>query len=525
MKIPSNDLFELIKSLSQSEKIYFKKFSSVFSQNGDKNYIKLFKEIEKQSAKGEAGSYDENKIKQKFKNENFIKQLHVTKIYLYNLILKSLYLQNIKFDDLSKLRETINHIEILSRKRLHGQCIKIIKRAKTIAEEGGFLIELLRIKSYEISSEEFSPSMNYRKRIVNDKKLFDETKNIINLIQNEFDLRRYNNDVYNYMYKDKINNKDINKLKQLLNEPLLKSEMTALTFSSRAYYYSAKANAYNIIGEIEKDYEYLKKSIDHMERHPEKLKSRLSRYIEVINNFLMSCWENKKYDDYGIYMEKLVKISTKQIKNRLAKEKIDAVIFKTYYTHSLHLSLSSGVFKDNYQSLPEIINGFHRYKNHIENNFQLIFYFSFTHICFIAQDYNNSLKWINHILNEKDYEAKEDYYSFGLLFNLIIHFELNNFQLLESIAKNTLNHLNKMKRANNFEKLFIDFIRKYSIEGDEKKRQMLLKDFGAVMERDTDLSKEIGPELFDFHAWVDAKIQGRKFEEIIREKFNQVRQN
>ncbi|MEO8211238.1 MAG: hypothetical protein ABI840_11825, partial [bacterium] len=414
----------------------------------------------------------------------------------------------------------------LYRKGLYGQCSKIIKRAKKIAEAEEFLIELLRIKSYEIEVEgKFLHSMCYRKIILNEKNLFDETKNIINLIQNEFDLRRYSEDVYNYIFKGKINKKDINKLKQLLNEPLLKSEMNALTFNSRTCYYNAKAHAYNIIGEIEKDYEYQKKNIEYMERHPEKLKSRLKIYIIVINNYLISCLENKKYEDYRIHMEKLVKIPTEQIKNRLAKEKIDAQIFKTYYTHSLHLSLKNGVYKVDYQSLPEIINGLYTHKNHIQNSFHLNFYILFTLIYFIAQDYNNSLKWINHILNEKVYESKGDYNSLVLLLNLIIHFELNNFQLLECITKNTLNHLNKMKRANKFEKLFIDFIRKYSIEGDEKKRQMLLKDFGSVMERDTDLSKEIGPELFDFHAWVDAKIQGRKFEELIREKFNQIRQN
>jgi hypothetical protein len=524
MKTPSNDLFDLIKSLSKSEKIYFKKFASVFSQNGDKNYIKLFKEIEKQKA----SSYDENKIKQKFKNENFVKQLHVTKIYLYNLILKSLYLQSIKFDELSKLKEMINQIEILYRKELYGQCSKIIKRAKRIAEAEEFLIELLRIKSYEIKIEdEFLHSMNYRKIRLNEKDLFDETKNIINLIQNEFNLQRYIRDVYNYISKGELRNKkNIHKLKQLLNEPLLKSEKNALTFRSRLWYYSAKANAYNFIGETLKGYEYQKKHIEYMERDPEKLKSRLLIYILSINSYLIFCSENKKYDDHGIYMEKLVKIPTKQIKNKLAKEKIDALIFKTYYVQRLDLSLRNGVYKDNYQSLPEIINELHRHKKHIENSFQLSFYFLFILIYFIAQDYNNSLKWINHILNEKDYETREDLYSCVLLLNLIIHFELNNFQLLECITKNTLNHLNKMKRANKFEKLFIDFIRKYSIEGDEKKRQMILKDFGAIMKTDNDLSEEkLKDEFFDFHAWVDAKVQGRKFEEIIREKFNQVRQN
>mgnify|MGYP000023314336 CR=1 FL=1 len=56
---PSNELFQLIKSLTKSEKRYFKLSSSL--QSGEKNYMKLFDIIEIQD------EYDEPAIKQKFK--------------------------------------------------------------------------------------------------------------------------------------------------------------------------------------------------------------------------------------------------------------------------------------------------------------------------------------------------------------------------------------------------------------------------------------------------------------------------
>ena len=55
---PSTELFQLIKSLSKSEKRYFKLTSSL--QSGDKNYMKLFDAIELQD------SYDEQEIKINF---------------------------------------------------------------------------------------------------------------------------------------------------------------------------------------------------------------------------------------------------------------------------------------------------------------------------------------------------------------------------------------------------------------------------------------------------------------------------
>ncbi len=79
---PSNELFDLIKSLTKSEKRFFKLQSAL--QSGDKNYVRLFDLIDKMS------EYDEENVKKTFKGEKFIKHLPSEKNHLYKLILKAL---------------------------------------------------------------------------------------------------------------------------------------------------------------------------------------------------------------------------------------------------------------------------------------------------------------------------------------------------------------------------------------------------------------------------------------------------
>lgn len=55
---PTNQLFDIIKSLTPEEEKKFKLLSSL--QQGDKNYIKLFNFIQKQE------SYDEDEVKNHF---------------------------------------------------------------------------------------------------------------------------------------------------------------------------------------------------------------------------------------------------------------------------------------------------------------------------------------------------------------------------------------------------------------------------------------------------------------------------
>ena len=113
---PSNELFDLIKSLSKSEKRFFKLQSSL--QSGDKNYVRLFDCIDRME------EYDEEQIKKLFKGEKFIKHLPSEKNHLYKLILKSLRSYYSDTSVSSMLKQEIKNIEILYNKALFDECNK-----------------------------------------------------------------------------------------------------------------------------------------------------------------------------------------------------------------------------------------------------------------------------------------------------------------------------------------------------------------------------------------------------------------
>jgi hypothetical protein len=135
---PSSELFDLICTLTKSEKRFFKLQSSL--QSGDKNYVRLFDLIEKMV------SYDEELVKNTFKGEKFIKHLPSEKNHLYKLILKSLRSYYSETSIASSLKQEIKNVEILYNKGLFDECTKFIERAKKTAiryEKFYYLFELI----------------------------------------------------------------------------------------------------------------------------------------------------------------------------------------------------------------------------------------------------------------------------------------------------------------------------------------------------------------------------------------------
>src|SRR5687768_6551251 len=123
--VKKGNLFLLIKSLSKSEKRYFRIYAGMSGRGV--NYLQLFDAIERQK------EYDEEEIRKKLKGKKFLSQLHVTKIYLTELILKAL--QNYHSDTSvhSKLLDLLKDIELLFDKELYDLCYFKIEKAEGLA--------------------------------------------------------------------------------------------------------------------------------------------------------------------------------------------------------------------------------------------------------------------------------------------------------------------------------------------------------------------------------------------------------
>ena len=110
MKTVSDDLFRLIKSLTKSEKGYFKKFAAKNTAGSKQNYLVLFDAID------DMETYDEDLLRKKLKNEQFLKQLAVYKVYLFNLILKALHLYGTVDNSTTRVKDLIDNAKMLESK-------------------------------------------------------------------------------------------------------------------------------------------------------------------------------------------------------------------------------------------------------------------------------------------------------------------------------------------------------------------------------------------------------------------------
>jgi len=112
--MPKRDkLFQLVRSLSKTEKRYFSIYAQLHAKSENNDYLKLFREFERQE------TLDESRIKQNLEGERLLDHYAVTKSYLYDLILKAMRSYSKHSED-KRVLDFIQDVEFLASKGIFG---------------------------------------------------------------------------------------------------------------------------------------------------------------------------------------------------------------------------------------------------------------------------------------------------------------------------------------------------------------------------------------------------------------------
>ena len=155
-KSQKDNLFQLIKSLSKSEKRQFKLYVGRLGVNADSKFLNLFNFLDKSSTYNESLILNKGGIKKQ--------QLANVKAHLYKQILISLKLSPSHQNVRSQIREQLDFASILYHKGLYKQSLKILEKAKEFAivnEEKNLAYEVVELEKV-IESQYITRSISSR---------------------------------------------------------------------------------------------------------------------------------------------------------------------------------------------------------------------------------------------------------------------------------------------------------------------------------------------------------------------------
>jgi len=474
-----------------------------YTREGQNNYIRLFDAIEKQK------QYDENKIKNKFIGETFIKHLPSEKNYLFSLIQKSLR----QFHSQSNIDVTIKELlidaEVLYEKSLYSHCRKVILKIKKLAykyERFAFIPEIIRIESrlYDLKTldalaKEEREALHKMETINTYRTL---SNNVAQLVASAHQLRKKS---------------EIDLFDKIISNPLLKKEVNADSFTAKIYFFYINGVYYEMKGDLLNGYRYRKRFVEITEANPQWMEIHMKNYLPALNNLAISQMELKKFDEMSETIEKIKGVSS--LKCIKASEDILLTSFIFSSILKMNLYIKTGEFVQGLSAVKEAETGLIKFAGKIHSQYEIVFHNSIKYIYFGAGEYRKSLQWSNKVINESSPEIRQDIQAMARIFNLILHYELGNMDSLEYFIKSTYRFLLKSQRLYKVEAIILSYLRKNAHLMSQKE---ILESFRTLHKELLPLSKDKYEkkafEEFDIISWLESKIEGKSFAEVVRRK-------
>lgn len=502
----ADSLFELIKSLTKSEKRYFKRFTLIYSSGKQNNYLKLFNEIEKQNV------YNESLIRKKYKNEKFVKQLSVTKEYLYNMILKSLNLYNTKKNFHIKIRELISNTELLFLKRLFSQSYKELIKAKDYAYSHEFYLQILEILGDELL---VLRELNFPDEMKRLEEIEKEENRVLTEIMNIRMLLSQYRKLSAILHSEGvpvINCNARNKIKNIMSHPVFIQGKSYFSSEANSLFYHSFISSSLAFNDMPGAYKYSRELIMYIEQNPQNMSLRPRNYFSCLFNTCEICIELGKLDESKIFFTKLTDFMNSFIRtsefNRFTFY-INFIILKLRINNLFGGELTNNELDD----IHETIN---RYSNK-DKNYLIPYYLNLAISCFINKNYQKSIVYLNYILKNEYNKIRKDILITTRLLLIIVQFELKNYDYLEYIIISTYKYLLKNKEKPEPELLLLKIFKKLGDVHNERELISLLKYIKGELDLLENLiSESTMSKYFDFKAWLESKVSEKEFSEIIK---------
>ncbi|MFA5782118.1 MAG: hypothetical protein WC868_07590, partial [Bacteroidales bacterium] len=197
----------------------------------------------------------------------------------------------------------------------------------------------------------------------------------------------------------------------------------------------------------------------------------------------------------------------------------DKIFIRSYFLES-ELYKESGEFEKAIILINELQTRINYFNSIPISRYKIFLMYNISYIYFALGNYSKALFWINKVLNITETKEPVDIFCFARIINLLIHYELKNFEVIDYIYKSNIRFFNKRNRLYKLEVMIFDFVKQKMLK--ETSRKKLIKDF-ALLKKEL-LKITVSPQdkkalqYFDYIAWVDSKIKNVSLADVIMKK-------
>ncbi|MEO8821833.1 MAG: hypothetical protein ABI267_08785 [Ginsengibacter sp.] len=504
----STDIFTLIKGLSSTEKSYYTKMAKRHADQNSSLHLKLFKLIDQSKIP------DDNKFCKALGIKN---KIHFSglKTYLYKDLLNTIVFQKKNNSIDTQLYFIQDQIQLLLEKRLLYLAHKVCKKAIALATKYGkyhFLITLLHqqnrileYKDYKQFKALTEPMFSTLEQAINDHKSFAQIRFLYEKVKN-----------LTYRSWLPITSEELVGIKEakLLLETIKpeKSRQTLVYL----YYLNSLALCQYMLHENNSCNRSCRKIFDLWSNNTHLVNEYALLFINSVNTACYNDFAGKNILKVQETITAYDKLESNHLKNEFYSGHFEVIRFNT----ELKIYLKTARYDEVKMTIEKHAPVIFSYVSKILPPAEQLSVLSSVCISyFILEQWDDSERLLNQIKEQNQQINREDVLYFSLLFQLVILYEENELDRLNSAIKAAYHFLYARKKLRPFERELMLFLKHLSGAITKRTTRDLIKRFLNQLDKyRDDPHTNLYFLYFNYYGWLESKIMRISYKDYVSQK-------
>lgn len=504
-------VFELIKSLGKAEKRNFKLYAARLGANGSPKFVALFDCLDSMD------EYDEEKVLARCPGIKK-QQLPNMKAHLHRQILVSLRMLNVHHSPVLQLREQIDFARLLFDKGLYSQAEKILNKAASQAQDTEQHVTLLsiielhmQVRAINVSGEMTNDAVAANRRIEQTCAGIESINRLSNLAVRLYGLHLQ----LGYARSQK----DLDLLNVYFKPRLDYYAGRTLAFTERFYLYQAMAWYHYIRHNFAYAYRYGRAWIDMFNQRPEMKEIMYDSYLRGYSRLLEGMYLMRKY---SLFCNTLSEFEKESRTIGSVNENAVMISQQILFTARLNKNILEGAFKEGLWMARSIDSYLKRYGGHLTVYDRMMLDYKIAMLYFGDGNFPKCMEHLSFIISVRDPQIRRDLQCYARMLNLIASYEAGIDYNLDYQIRSVFTFIIKMNDMTEMKREIFVFMRKLNNSGSLTLKNDLRDLYERLKPYENHPYERRTFYYLDLMSWLESKITGRNFGEIVRAKFDAI---
>lgn len=503
----ADTLIRLVHTLTKAEKRYFRLYTSL--QQGGKDYVKLFDLLE-----GNIFAHT-TAARKAFSHAYPEASYEVCSKYLYKVIMDCLLHLRLQHNQHANLAGSLIKTTILFERSLHEKAqheLQRIQQSASKSEQHLLLLSALQQEMQamhmldfgEISEKELLTKQTAISSVIRSIRHNHQHHNLYELLRHRL---LHKGTVRTAQQKEALN-------ELLLHELDLVSKMPPETLESIKTHLLFQANYFLITGNYKEALKTFYELNKLLETHEEVWAHTPAEHLYVIEGILDSLRSTGHYKELHLFLGKIRRFKSEA-------PYIEVMVHRLLFIYETASYIDCGDFEHALALHEEYGQILFRYMHLLDTGKQaeIHLYRALVHLG--NEDSNSAYASLEQVLQHTGTYSHLPIFRTFKLIHLLLHYEMGNFEYIHYETRAFRRHLQAdNKRSHLLERTVIRFLRLGELSPVMANRIAMWKKISQQFDKIRESRYEMQlMKLFDFSAWIEAKLKKQPLREILQEKY------